>query len=507
MAETADDARPLRRRSRNATSVSSTGAATNSVTTRRSLYGATRSHRPRNSSSLSHVGSIPSRRSSASSTGNSSSSIRKPRADNNDGHDDGDSRVWNALLDALWSPIRSTLLNPMLYLRIGGIFVIIFSVLSILGAIMNAVTPSNHNSRALTHPMRSADSEVVDWEGVGEDAGGALAATVLAAKLWGRLLLSIILPTSYVTWAMTQNGWTALQPSLRQSFVWFLNTDPLTKLVVVGSACAVIAAIVLEREIRKRRYIERANAALDTVYNRFTTQYERLRDNVAHKSLLAVSILPHALLLGVYVTVAFLFPVILDDIARGHYGWAIMIAWPVFRAARALLVYEAQLRDAIELKRLEELSSAGSMQGRDRAQSGMSVTNPNSLTRAKGSPLVYMQSVWSNFSARATATAGGLLDAAGGGNQKDETSFDPARVLEEYDALRGVVKWLRYWTVMGVPLLLEQLPVTGHVLSLLPAWPVVRLAYSLWLQIPGTRGSDLAFTWVVPLISKYFKVR
>ena len=50
----------------------------------------------------------------------------------------------------------------------------------------------------------------------------AIAATATALRLWAKLLLSILIPATDHSLVYAKEGWSALEPSIRQSAFWFI---------------------------------------------------------------------------------------------------------------------------------------------------------------------------------------------------------------------------------------------------------------------------------------------
>ena len=353
----------------------------------------------------------------------------------------------------------------------------------------------------------------------------ALATTYLALSLWGRLLLSILIPTTEISLVYAEEGWTALQPSLVQGVHWFVaETSVQFKLAVASALVAMLGVWLLEREIKRRRIVERVRARVDAVASRVRAAYDAFRAEVERESRIAAFLLPHVIFAVLAGFVWLSFHDTVHDLARGFLAWGVVVGWPVTATTRKLLEYDSK-SDAREEDVLETaVASATGLEEQQQQQqlppSRRSSHASTSSTTAGGegpktplAKLVQPAQDWltdvllrvrdrvssDDMRVRNSAVDAPVLVAS------SSSSSAQAHAEETAHCVSSMLYWLRYWSVLSVALLLEQFPGTGHFLALMPVWPELRLLTALWLQLPGTRGADLAFEFVVPLLDRYFK--
>lgn len=173
----------------------------------------------------------------------------------------------------------------------------------------------------------------------------AFSATIVAGKLWFKLLMSILIPTTEHSLVYAKEGWTALEPSLRQSAFWFAFETSLTfKLGVFATILGLILIWLLEREIKRRRIFERIQARVDQIMSRVNAikqatqeRYASIKAEIERESRIAAQILPHFLFLIFSIGIIILFPDILFQLSRGFFAWSVIVGWPMIISIRHLL--------------------------------------------------------------------------------------------------------------------------------------------------------------------------
>lgn len=339
----------------------------------------------------------------------------------------------------------------------------------------------------------------------------AISTTLTAVSLWGRLLLSVLIPATDHSLVFAKEGWVALEPSLRQTSLWFVyDTSPAFKLGVASFLGFAFAVWLLERELQKRqisqkiaRRVGQAKARLQSVSDWFHVKYSAVKDEVAQKSKVAAMLLPHVLYVVACVTGYFFVGDLVAPLSRGFAAWFVTIGVPVGFGTQKLLQYDAVCRERMRVQQPDnaDLSSDDDGEGNDNdkedndgAEVGATAVAKFQLPTTPRSE--YMESAILSVRKRF------LSDASLTSPMHDTYGVLTADTVKDFDP---VLAWLRYFAVLSVCLLWEQFPITGHFLGLIPVWPEIRLAFSLWLQLPITRGCDWAFLVIVPFLDKYVK--
>lgn len=399
------------------------------------------------------------------------------------------------------------------------VIVVSYAVMAGIGGAMQVASQSSN--RVLVDHVQA--NQNLDVSVTREVFIAACEATWMATKLWTRLIWAILLPTSHQTFRITQDGFSAMQPSLRASIQLLMNLHWTTKVAIAGAVTCLVLVFMLQREIRRRRYRERTvewfeqkNAAVHAVY-------DSVASSIRTQSRILADALPHLLFLGFAGTVYALGRTQFVEFSRGLGGWSVVIGVPVILATRALIVYDMAYHRMMErFHGLRRRNTFSQLPTAEMAQRQEFV-----LTQAASSILSsWLPTGWfGSRSQRSSTRRHNRQHSGGDAESEDDTSsigsldsqdistvdgihysrqleLDPEASLELYAELQSVRYWVQYWTVLGLALFLEAMPVSGHLLSALSFWPPVRLMWSLWLQMPGTSGADLSFRWMIPLIDQ-----
>jgi len=305
-------------------------------------------------------------------------------------------------------------------------------------------------------------------------------ATVTAARLWGRLLLAVVIPTSEQSFVYAREGWSAFEPSLKQSLVWLVyESSPALKASLAGLAGLLAALWFAEREIRRRRWVEKASVRIGAVKARYDAATraagDRLRAvqaDVARTSKLLALLLPHLIVLASGALLMLVAPDVTAYCSRGFAAWGVMAGVPLVASTRLLL---PSAGDAGAPPPSSSASSDSGLEG-----DADDDFRPDMLTSA------------------ALAVRKRFISDA------DDVTVRPWMPSSTEQAASATF-WLKYWSVVATLSLVEQAPGLGHVLGLVPVWPEMRLVLGVWLQLPLTSGADVAFQWMVPLMDKYFR--
>ena len=322
---------------------------------------------------------------------------------------------------------------------------------------------------------------------VGSDASSAFGATMRALEMWVSLVVSVLVPTSHHSWVFAKEGYLALEPSLKLYVVWlWRETSTKEKLVVLGLLGAAYAIWRARKELIERRVVERIGEQYDAVTNRTRTAFDRLQSQVSTKSRFAARMLSHLLFAVAALAGWYFFPHVYATTSRGFVGWAVVILVPGFGSVRALDRYE---RLRVESSLLESAPAPPRKSRRRSSIMEVAIQSKN-----------YVLDVYRRLSAKVAKQdeykrANASINYKGAG----VSPADADRYIND------VLFYCRYWSVLGVALLLEQMPFTGHLLSYVSYWPVVRCIAAVWLQFPGTCGADFAYHLVVPFLNKYVK--
>lgn len=299
-----------------------------------------------------------------------------------------------------------------------------------------------------------------------------------------------------------------MQPSIKASIDWLLNAPLPVKLAFAGGALVLVLLVLLQREIKKRKIVERVAASVQSVADAVSGRYNRFAASVADVTETGAEILPHVIFAIMAGALLVTVPKLFVEFSQGFGGWLVTIGIPIIFSTRALIMY-----DIAYTKRIKMF-----LQKRQR--------RPSTLPRPEKKAPTVIQSVYRSLFGKSEEEEveqkpkeDGMLYVVGSKNIRQPVKTlkgvsamgypaamdkDLKSAAKQYDELSSVTYWMRYWTVIAVPLMAEQLPVSGHVLSVLPFWPPMRTLYAAWLQLPGTNGAHLGFEAVVPLAGRYW---
>ena len=376
-----------------------------------------------------------------------------------------------------------------------------------------------------------AKPKEIDWKLAREAATLAFITSWQALKLWSQLVISILVPTSQKTFVLTRDSFIALQPSLLVTWEYFKNTSPMFKLALGGTTAAVGLTVYLLQEAKKRKLVEKISNGYYLATDYVSYRYNRVAQTISKRSRLLGRILPHMLFFVIIGAMLVIIPDFVSVFAKGVGGWFVVIGWPVMLSTRALVYYDekynariakfATRRRKTSKRRPSLLPVPLDTEGGDENKS------------RQGSFFDMAQNVWQNIRAPFTSDAQSTIDGQEDEDDSEEEmrpyltlknkkyyktmrgvrplmypkvlDTDDESALEQIFELDDVLFWFKYWLMLAFPLVLEELPVTGHILAFMPMWPSVRMCYSMWLQSPGTRGAALAFNIAVPFVGTYWK--
>lgn len=231
----------------------------------------------------------------------------------------------------------------------------------------------------------------------------------------------------------------------------FLALSWVTKLYLLYSVVFLFALWMLRREIRRRKYVERAWKRVDNVYQGVTSRYVSFASSVRKKSILLATLLPHLLLLAAAASAVYFFPEHVHNMANGLPGFSLKYLLPVGFSVKAIWSLP---EDEIEVSEVQYEGTA---------EQGM------------------MSRMYE------------YMGYASDGNEGSKTSLasgrkNPADVLKQVERFSKVLYWLRYWTVIAASLVLERLPFLGSALTSLQSFQTLKMFLAIWLQFPGTSG-------------------
>lgn len=162
----------------------------------------------------------------------------------------------------------------------------------------------------------------------------ALQTTYLALKLWFKLVLSILIPTTEKGVLYAKEGYSVLQPSVLSSLKWLVqDSSKEFKIASTLIVCVLSGFIVLEREIKKRKIIETVGNRIQTNVNTIKTKYFALKEEVGRANRMAALFLPHM----IYLSLICLFFIsfqrkdyeILND---GYFSFVLILGMPILRS-------------------------------------------------------------------------------------------------------------------------------------------------------------------------------
>mmetsp|Transcript_8359 Transcript_8359/g.9586 ORF Transcript_8359/g.9586 Transcript_8359/m.9586 type:complete len:571 (+) Transcript_8359:210-1922(+) len=256
-----------------------------------------------------------------------------------------------------------------------------------------------------------------------------------------------------------------LTPTIRGVSQWFTDLRFITKIYIGVTGCILLLLWLLQREIRRRKYFQRAYYRITGTRDKFVQNYNYTVDTIRRDSKFLAALFPHLIFAGASVSILVLSPGLLEEVSQGIESKAIVYLLPMLLSFRALLKHNLGEEQLLEEKRLRKA---------DLPQK-------------------------TSYSVLASMV----------GFNGDNSTQDPIVVLKNYENLKPILYWVRYWTVLASLSVVE--PVLGVISPFNPEsriwtlWPQIRLLFMIWLQTPGTSGANVAFSWVTPMVSKYFK--
>uniref|UniRef100_A0A7S3LQJ1 Uncharacterized protein n=1 Tax=Aplanochytrium stocchinoi TaxID=215587 RepID=A0A7S3LQJ1_9STRA len=325
-------------------------------------------------------------------------------------------------------------------------------------------------SGTVIHLVELANPKVItkyvrDWE-LAKEAKDVTTLTVTAMEKWSLLLFSLGQRTVKV-----------LQPGAQSFASWFLSVRLITKVYIGIGLITIFMIWLLQREIKRRKYVQRAYDKIRRLSNRFTDFYNGIIDEIRYESRILAEMVPHLVFAAVTVALLVFAPALVDETSKGVEGRLMMYGVPMVLSSRALFKYERKELMAI-------------------AQQNQDVPETSSKA-AKGKDNSFFSKIYTSL----------IGDKESSGVYK--YTQDPAVLLQSYENLGPVLYWLRYWSVLAAILVIEPLFSMVNTeytpFRILKLWPHVRLLFMLWLQMPGTNGAYLAFKWIIPLVHRYFR--
>eukprot|EP00924_Labyrinthula_sp_SR-Ha-C_P009084 maker-scaffold_2-snap-gene-12.6-mRNA-1 protein AED:0.00 eAED:0.00 QI:0/0.5/0.33/0.66/1/1/3/82/836 len=403
----------------------------------------------------------------------------------------------------------------------------LFAILFILTAGLGGVLKLLGQSKGDFSPEELASSkfdESPDWRMMLEAADTAFSTTLKAAQLWSKLIWSILWPTTQTSYALSKAGVIALQPSMLVSIEWFKNASVLVKSLIIGSVLLVILSLYMYREVQERQLVEKAILLAFKPVDFFTYTYRKVEYRTAKLSLFFANLLPHAIFVTGSIALLYLFKSDLVLFSRGFGGWLFVIAIPVGLSTRALVKYDQAYNDRIEA------AVRNSRKKSKRRPSFLPVPEALGDSQVDEASLPSEQptqsvSLWGKVKRLFSPEEDTELEddeddgmifrtylADGRQRYKTQRGVRPMQYpalldtddkssYEQFEELQVVLSWLKYWSILSVPLLMEQLPVTGHILDFVPYWPVARMFVSFWLYLPLTDGASLSFSLFLKIIN------
>jgi len=401
----------------------------------------------------------------------------------------------------------------MVVFRALGVLMVGFACLALLGGILQAVKDHGSKDARLAPIAQQVQGAQETSAGqTREMLAAASIATWQATRLWARVIWIILVPTSHQTFRITKEGYAALQPSLKASWNFLIGLSLATKAVIAAVVASIAAAWALHRWIRRKRFVERTVARYNAKVDAFSRFYDRQLAIIERQSKIVAALFPHVLFLSLtglgYVFMRNEFA----EFSRSLGGWFIVIGLPIILATKALIFYDMEYRKQIEAfygsrrrRTFSELPTPETARQQNLAETATSIFGRWIPGLTAGSRLSLLSHHRRNSEEEDDASSISSLDSTDvnsvdGIKYPRQIENDPEASLKQYEELQDVVYWMQYWTVLGVALLAEQMPLSGHILAALPMWPPIRVLWALWLQMPGTIGAKLSFKLFLPLI-------
>jgi len=325
-----------------------------------------------------------------------------------------------------------------------------------LACVAGALFLNNNNQGALSLSFSESMSRLPAL------AGEAAVATKAATFLWLRVAQIAVTPGAAAVRAGSE--W-----ALPRAAAYVAGLSRATHLTLAAIFGALGLCLFTEREIRRRKYVARTQAAYMKASNAVKSRYTRIASSVRAKSRLAAAALPHVIFAAGCVAGLRLFPAAGDVLV--DLGWVIKILWPLLATVAAL---------SRHVPCIAERSAAVS--ARESTKSGMEKKSRDGERKASFS---VFSSVWSTVKKRVVATAKATAQAT---SSITSTPSPPKLCSCKRATRHELLPWLGYWGNAGVLALFERLPVAGHFMSAVPYWELLRVLFALWQLNPLTNG-------------------
>lgn len=111
-----------------------------------------------------------------------------------------------------------------------------------------------------------------------------------------------------------------MRPVLKHAVQRFMELNRVTKLYIAYTTCVFVILWLLRREIRRRKYFERSYTFVGSLYNKASTKYTIMVNDLKEKSTLLATILPHVLYLISISLFAYLLPEHFLHVTNGLIG-------------------------------------------------------------------------------------------------------------------------------------------------------------------------------------------
>ena len=363
--------------------------------------------------------------------------------------------------------------------------IVVYAFFVALGALVNA--PS-------MVPRQGANSSTLEAMHLKDALHEALRLSAVCVRAWATVGLSVVLPASDALRTVLIRAYAWATPSLRsvslEVATYLTHLPTSTKISTAVVAALAVVAWWTQREIKRRRYVERAIAKYQRTLSSVQLKYNAVVRSIRRKSKLAADVLPHALFFGASLAAMRAFPEAMAKIEYNealfgasrflHLGWMVQHGWPLVATCVALARHADMHKQYHEGKIVD-------------------AKNQKKRSDLKQNDTTLFSSVWSSVRRRIS----GATDSASKRKKSSRQQIDVCSCKRQCS--KSLLNWLQYWGAVGILECAQRMPVLGHLLVSIPRWYQIRALGCVWMLNPFTRGSAVAVQALVPFLSRHVK--
>lgn len=208
------------------------------------------------------------------------------------------------------------------------IAVLFFITIAVGGLIHFSQILLGKTEGGIVPPLSGPIIEEVDWKEAKEAALLAFVTSWRAFRLWFRLFVSFVIPTSHATFVITKEGFIAMQPSFLATLQFLLELPPMVKLGIGLTITLGLVVFLVVEEAKKLRITDKFTETYHTGVDYVVYKYQKFVTNVTKRSRIVGTVIPHVLFTTTAFGLSHFFPTYVADFSRGVGGWMLVIGVP-----------------------------------------------------------------------------------------------------------------------------------------------------------------------------------